>query len=308
MKASSRAVWFCVVVAVFGLVVAVESVRYAIVWCAFWLGIAVFFVGTGRRLPMFSPLAPPASLADLGFPDAAMTGALDSPWWVLLLTGTAWACTMIVPVMSPDALAPAGIIAAVVLVLHVVWLHFRQRASAKIASALLGSAKVGRVVEGGLLRETFWFTITGVHEGSAIVQDVHGSSVSVATQTPTSNTYGYRQEERSPLKVEIDGVVRALHPDIWTTPHRVLPSAPALRANQLLSLGLAFVTRGVAWEEERVTTNQHVLVGEVRHRVVLFGADGDPARALRSALWQRRAPMIAMIALAGVALAAPLIR
>lgn len=325
MQASTRTIWFCVIVGLVGLAIVPTNLGFAILWCCLWFGSAIFFVGARRRFPGFVKLAPPASLKDLGIPDEALAGALSNPWYVLLWTTTAWLCVMAVPLMVPESsLIGFGVGIAITLLGAAAWLGTRQSGSAKIARALLGatSADQRRVIgivrnhEAALLRDTFWFDIAGVHHGTAEVESVHGGTVTVATATPTSNTYGYRQEDREDLELNVDGetVTVETRTASWAAPARPLASAPKLRerAPGGWSMGSAYIRGSRVWEREEIGRGQRVVAlgrwdpatrrlgGE---RVIVFGLGGDrdPIAALRRELWARRWPIAALIGLSVLA-------
>jgi hypothetical protein len=263
-------------------------------------------------------LPPPVSLKDLGIPDAALAGALSTPWYVLLLTGTVWACVMAVLLLVPESsLIGFGIGIMLTLVGLAVWLGRRQQASAKLAKALLAAPEPGqrrllgivRNDQPALVRETFWFEIDGTH------RDQDGN------ETATSNSYGYRQEQRADeLLLSMDGETASVdtHVCVWAAPPTRLSTAPALRERSHAgwSMGGAFVRSARVWEREELSRGQRVIAlghwdaatrrlsGNTERPVIVFGLGGDrdPVAALRKELWHRHWPIAALIGLAVIAL------
>jgi hypothetical protein len=279
------------------------------------------------------PLPPPASLKDLGIPDASLGGALGNHWYLLLLPGTALVGVMAVPLVAPEtSLLGFAIPIALTLLGAAAWLVTQQRASAMIAKRLVDTPGpdarrvIGVVDNDGpvLVRETFWFVITGVHHGTEQVQNVHGGYDTVATQTPTSNSYGYRQEQREPLlRLTFDGepwIVETHTATSWAAPIEPLRAAPALqqRGGSLgsNSMGVAFVRSARAWERETIARGHRVVaVGRADPAArrlgsgpAVFGVAGDldPLAVLRAELLHRRWPIAALIVLAGFAIVAAL--
>ena len=70
-----------------------------------------------------------------------------------------------------------------------------------------------------LVRETFWFAIEGTRSDSE------------GNESPTSTSYGYRQEQRAELEISIEGEAAFIDTQaaVWTAVAKPLASAPTLR-------------------------------------------------------------------------------
>lgn len=317
MQSSARSIWFSAIVGAIGFAFVTTNLGFALLWCCLWFGLAIFFIGARRRFPAFVPMPPPASLKDLGIPDHSLGGALSSPWYLLLLIGTVWVCVMAVPLLMPEtSLIGFGIGIGVTLISVAAWLGTRQSGSVTIAKRLLGAPQAGerrllgvvRNDEPALTRETFWFGIAGVHTDSE------------GNQTPTSNTYGYRQEQRDELALAVEGETATVDTDaaMWAAPPKPLASAPQLRGRSHGggSMAGAYIRSARAWEREEISRGQRVLAlgrwdaelrrlsGNAERPVLMFGLGGDrdPAAALRRELLHRRWPIAALLGLAVIAL------
>lgn len=281
---------------------------------------AIFFVGARRRFLAFVPMPPPVSLKDLGIPDDTLSGAPANPWWILIFVGTTWVCVAAVPLLVPEvSLIGYGIGIALTLGAAAAWLGTRQRASVKIAKQLLGAPKSGerrligvvRNDQPALTRETFWFSIGGTRT------DAEGN------QTPTSNAYGYRQEQpRVTLELSVEGETAFVDTNtaMWAAPPERLGSAPTLRDRRHggWSMGGAMIRSGRAWEREEISRGRRVVAlgswdaaaRRLSGSVLLFGLGGDrdPMAALRKELLLRGWPIATLIIMAALALLLSLMR
>jgi hypothetical protein len=313
MQRPARSIWFSAIVGALGIALVTTNLAFALLWWCLWFGMAIFFIGARQRFPAFVPLPPPVSLKDLGIPDGTLSGALASPWWVLIFIGTMWLCVAAVPSLMPEvSLLGYGIGIALTLISAAAWLGKRQLASVKLARRLLAAPKpnerrligVVRNDEPALVRETFWFAIEGTHTDSE------------GNQTPTSNSYGYRQEQRATLELSVDGERVSVDTDeaVWAAPPEPLASAPTLRDRKHggWSMGGALIRSGRAWDREEISRGRRVValgVWEPTTRqlggsVLLFGLGGDrnPETTLRKELLLRRWPIAALLGLAVLAL------
>jgi hypothetical protein len=312
-----RAAWICAIIGAIGFALVPVNFGFALLWCCLWLGMAIFCLGAQRRFLGFVRLPPPALLTGLGIPDDSLAGGLDNPWYVPLMIGTLWLCVAGVPLLMPEtALIGFGSMIALTLLGLALWLGLRQRASAKVARSLLGRPRAGerrllgivRNDEPALVRETFWFDISGTHRDSE------------GNETPTLNTYGYQQEQRAELELGCDGEVATVdtRTAVWAAPHRSLTSAPKIRSRSLASetsMAGHFIRSARAWGREELCRGQRVLAlgvwdaatrrlgGTAERPVLVFGLGGDrdPVAALRKELWHRRWPIIALVGLAVIA-------
>lgn len=337
VQASTRSAWFCAVVALLAVPVGLWVPAFGVQWACLWLGLAAFFVGARRRFPRFVGLPAAAYLGALSMSKDEIEGPVLVPWYLLIIIGTVWLCTMMVPMMiiEPGVLVPYGIGIALTLGGGAYWLSRRQRESAAAGRALAGNPGPGRTLvraevsapDRGLRRHLHWFGISGVRHGTERIETADGRTMDVATATPTHTTYGFRQEDRLPLRLQSeDGSVTVeTHGALWASPRRALPTAPPLRGLDPSSprgiMVHAFVGSANYWEEELIGRGDRVLVvgtfdpterritGTSDRPVLIFGVDGerDPLGVLRAELWQRRWPMIAQIVLALVAVAAPIL-
>lgn len=313
--------WFSAIVGALGFAIAPNHLPFALQWCCLWFGMAIFYVGAQRRFPGFVPLPPPASLKDLGIPDAMLGGAPASPWYLLIPIVTTWLCVAAVPLMVPNvSLIGYGIGIALTLLATAAWLWQRQRGPVKFAKRLLrpiepGERKLIGVVRNdqpALIRETFWFLLAGEHRD--------GDEV-----TPTLSSCGYRQEQRAPIELSVEGETAMIDTSIivWAAPVEPLRSAPVLRDRSHLgwTMGGPLIRSGRAWEREAISRGQRVvavgvwdpaarrLSGTAERPAVLFGLGGDrdPVAALRKQLLLRRWPIAALVLLAVLALAVAII-
>ncbi|MCH9683103.1 MAG: hypothetical protein K0V04_16840, partial [Deltaproteobacteria bacterium] len=318
MSPSRRPIWFCAVVAVVGVGLLPVVPVFGVLWCCLWGGLAVLFVAARRRFPGFVPVPAAASLQGLGLRDSEIEGPIVVPSYILVLIGSLWSCTMLVPLMStaPGVLPSFGVAIGLVLGGGALWLHRRQGPSANVAAALVGRAAPGTTVvlakvEGppiALRRHIHWFQLAGMRHGTQSVETRDGSTVTVATVTPTSTTYGFVDEQRRLLRlVSDDGVVKVQTEDVrWAAGRRPLPEAPPLpKAGASRNVVLeSYVALARVWEEESIGAGDQVLVAgawdpDTRRitapdggPVLVFGVEPghDPIATLRAELWRRRWP------------------
>ncbi len=332
MQSSLRPVWFCLVVAGPGVLLLPWAPAFGVQWCCLWFGLAALYVGAARRAPRFVPLAPAADLTGMGFRRHEIEGPVIAPWYLLLLIGTTWACTMLVPLMStaPAVLPTYGVSIGLVLAAGAGWLASQQRASARVMAALTcppasGTTHLRATVAGpqpALRRYLHWFQIGGVRHGTERVQTTDGRTVDAATATPTSTTYGFCQEKRRVLRLESEqGPVTVETKEIcWAAPRLVLSEAPPLQdvkpnSARALMVG-TYVGFARVWEQETIGTGDEVIVagtwdpdtrrvrGSSDRPVMVFGVESgrDPLAVLRAERWGRRWPILAPLVLGIIAL------
>ncbi|MEM6991376.1 MAG: hypothetical protein AAF721_12785 [Myxococcota bacterium] len=300
MKTPRGVLFFCLVTAALGLPLLVLATAFGCVWLALWLGLAAFYASAAQRFPRFAGEPPPASLIDLRIHDDELEGPRSAPGWVAVLAAAACATTGLAPLLAPSQYHAAGhgIPVALTLVACAVWQRRRQQASTALAKMLVRPSAQTRRFAGtirspelALRRQIFWFQLTGMSMGTAMVEGIHGGIHNVQTATPTANTYGFGQEVRRDFVVDTgSGHVTVTGEGLrWAAPQRPLGAAPPLEigkprceADEVRSTVLpSLVGGGSAWDEEIANVGSNVVVAGTfdlaRERV--FSQPGQPAVA-----------------------------
>lgn len=324
-------VWVSVGFAVLAGLALQSSPAFALQWACLWLGFALFYKNARCRFFSFLPKPAPDALHDLGFAKNELEAATLAPWYLLPLAGILWALIAPAALVADDPpLVAFGVGIFVVLTFLAVWSWQTNKTSSRIATLLVrtpppGLLRIqGRIVSpsSALRLHRWWFDSSEFHQGG--VPSQLGKSKG-GEETPTSSTYGFRQERRRDFQVESsDGrFVVDVANAVWAAPTQKLSSAPSV---DFLSVKptrqpavLDYLRNARAWEQEELGAGSNVIVlgkrqgggdthlgASAHQRLLVFGTDEseEPARVLTRALRRRQGLIVGQLLLASVALAA----
>ncbi len=326
----------CFVTAILGLGLATIHLAFGSSWVALWAGLGLFYVAGTERPPRFFGRPPPASLTSLQIDDRELEGFPGVPRWVAGIVATLCVITGLAPVMAPSQVpaAACGVPTAIVLLGSLAWLRGRDRANITPARTLL-SPPSGRSRWSGtvqtpdqpLLRQIFWFDITGTRTQTQTVETIHGQLADVQTTTATSTTYGFSQTQARNFTLSTEqGPVKVAAGDlVWAGVQQPLPTAPELRlgsgggAKDLVRAAVvpAYVGQARQWEEERVQRGHSVVIvgvvdaktgritstSSVPALAFATGPGSDPLAVLGATLARRGRMTGAIVGLVGLVLA-----
>lgn len=329
MAPSSMTVWVSVGFAALAGLAFPSSAAFALQWACLWLGFALFFQSARARFFSFIPMAAPEAASRLGFEDNELEVPMLAPWYLLPSVGLLWALIAPAAMLADEPpLMAFGVGVSLSLIGLARWSSQLHRESVQVGQLLVRAPAPGLVrLEGRITSPTsalrlhrWWFDSSEFHKGGS-PSPTHENQG--AGETPTSTTYGYRQELRRVFQMESGNGVFEIDAAaaIWAAPPQLLSSAPsvdflAVKPSRPPAV-LGYLQGARVWEQESLGAGSQVIVlgkqqgvgprlgASARQPLLVFGTEGAerPDEVLTGALNRRLALIAGQLLLAVVALA-----